>query len=104
MEYTLENVGGTRHNEVYLPLVATWKINETADNNTGGGRWWRWLDTGLDDHFRYTEAGNYVDGGPGGPVSISAARAQGLKLSYQFDGDRPVQGLGRYRRPVDQGH
>ncbi|MCE2441197.1 MAG: hypothetical protein J4F39_17460 [Candidatus Latescibacteria bacterium] len=90
-EFILENTGSDRHNEVYLPLLATWKSNETSDNNQGGGRWWRWLDDGLDDHFRYTEAGNYVDGGPGGPVAISAARAQGLKLSYQFDGDSPFK-------------
>jgi hypothetical protein len=92
VEYVLENTGSTTRNEVYLPLIATWKSNQTADQNTGGGLWWQWRDNSLDDHFKYTEAGNYVDGGAGGPVSVSAARARGLKLSYQFDGDSPFKG------------
>jgi len=99
VEMEIENTGASNHNEVYLPLVATWKINETSDNNTGGGRWWTWRDRSLDDHFKYTEAGNYADGSPGGPVFIGAARAQGMKLSYQFDGNSPYSGYDDVGEP-----
>jgi hypothetical protein len=92
VELEIENTGVSTHDEVYLPLLATWKSNQTADQNTGGGIWWRWRDRHMDDEFRYTEAGNYVDGGAGGPAFIGAARAKGLKLSYQFDGNSPFSG------------
>ena len=88
VDMEIENTGTSTADDVYIPIVATWSVSEFGERMIST-RWWTQQDNSRDDWFKYTEAGNYVDGGAGGPVYVSASRAKGLKLSYQFDGNSP---------------
>ncbi len=54
--------------------------------------WFAWPDRSRDDWFKYTESGNYVKGGPGGPLFIDPTEAKGLKLAYSYDGKSAFSG------------
>ena len=91
VELYLENTGDATKEEVYVPLLATWNVSEFGERMEGV-RWWTLHQNTQDDWFKYTDADNYQNGNPGGPVFIGADRAKGLKLSYQFDGNSPFTG------------
>ena len=91
LEYYLTNETGATKDDVYVPLLATWLVSQFG-NRMQITNDLAFPDRVRDDWFKYTEAPNYQDGNPGGPVFISASRAAGLKLSYAFDGNSPFSG------------
>jgi len=78
--------------DIYITLMNSFKVSQFGDQMTGSD----WRNYGYaryqDDYFKYTEAANYVKGGPGGPILIDPAEAKGLKLAYQFDGKSAYSG------------
>ena len=92
VEYYLTNETAVAKDDVYLPLVATFNVSEFGHQLQTPVNFYGLTDRGRDDWFKYTEAGNYVNGNAGGPVFVAASRAQGLKLSYQFDGKSAFSG------------
>ncbi len=104
VEYVLENTGDTGGDgvpdlpdkaveDMYVAFLNTWSVSEMGHGmRSGVFQWFSWQDLSRDDWFKYSEAGNYVKGSPGGPVFIDPAEAKGLKLAYQFDGISPFSG------------
>lgn len=79
--------------DVYVAFLNTWSVSEMGNGmRSGVNDWFSWPDRARDDWFKYTEAGNYVKGSPGGPTFIDPSEAKGLKLAYQFDGKSPFSG------------
>lgn len=92
VEYYLTNETNATLEDVYLPLLAIFNVSEFGHQMQAVGNFYGFTDRGRDDWFKYTDAPNYQSGSAGGPVFISASRAAGLKLSYQFDGRSPFSG------------
>lgn len=101
-EYEMENTGDTKGTgvadlppktveDVYIVLSTTFNVSQFGAN-MASSYFSSMPDRVRDDHFKYTEAGNYVKGGPGGPVFIDPSEAKGLKIAYQFDGKSPFSG------------
>ncbi len=90
-EVYLKNTGTTLREDVHVALLNTWSVSQMG-HHMQGSNWQPWPDRARDDWFKYTDAGNYVKGSPGGPMLIDPADAKGLKLSYQFDGKSPFSG------------
>lgn len=98
VEYYLTNESSEVKEEVYLPLVSTFHVSQFG-NRMQNSNDYAFPDRLRDDWFKYTEAGNYTNGSDGGPIYVSAARARGLKLSYQFDGQSPFSGYNDMGEP-----
>jgi hypothetical protein len=93
VEFEFENTGDTKGTgvadlppktveDMYVTLLSTWNVSQMGSQLTTSGAFWNLtLDRYRDDWFKYTEAGNYVKGGPGGPIFIDPSEAKGLKLS-----------------------